>query len=101
MTEAAAIVIGGIVGIFPVMAGLAVFLDPLRRSSGGGKWVRIASLDSLKEGEPAFFPVVMDKRDDAWTRFLNEPVGSVYLIRKGDEVTCFTATCPHAGCCVA
>ena len=34
-------------------------------------------------------------------RFLNEPVGSVYLIRHGDEVKCFTATCPHAGCCVA
>jgi len=101
-TEAAAVVIGGIVGIFPVLAGVAVFLDPLRRTTGGGKWVRIASLDSLApNGQPQFFPVIMDKRDDAWTRFLNEPVGSVYLIRNGENVKCFSATCPHAGCCVA
>jgi menaquinol-cytochrome c reductase iron-sulfur subunit len=102
MTEAAAIVLGGIVGLFPVLAGLAVFLDPLRRTTGGGKWVRLTSLDSLpSNGTPSFFPVIMDKRDDAWTRFLNEPVGSVYLIREGEQVKAFSATCPHAGCCVA
>ncbi len=101
-TEAAAIVVGGIVGLFPVVAGIAVFLDPLSRTRADDKWIRITSLDSLREeGIPYNFPVVVDKRDDAWTRFLNQPIGSVYLIRNGKKVECFTATCPHAGCDVA
>ena len=103
-TQAAAVVIGGIVGIFPALAGLVVFFDPLRRKSGEGKWIRVATFDSLPDdGIPRYFPVIVEKRDDAWTRFLNEPVGAVYLIRKKDEgtVTAFTATCPHAGCMVA
>lgn len=104
MTEAAAVIIGGLVGIVPLVAGAMTFLDPLRRKSGDGQWIRVATFDSLPDdGVPRFFSVIIDQRDDAWTRYVNEPIGAVFLARnKGeDKITALSATCPHAGCMVA
>lgn len=102
-----AIIIGGIVAIFPFAAGLAVFTDPLRKKSGGGGgrrdengFVRIfsASLDTLPMGEPKQFAVIDDLLD-AWNVFPNEPIGGVYLTRVSEnEVRALNVTCPHAGC---
>jgi menaquinol-cytochrome c reductase iron-sulfur subunit len=80
-------------------------LDPLlRRKKGGSEgekrpFRRVASLDALPEGTPVQVPVVADLTD-AWNREPNQPVGAVYLLRDGDQVACFNAICPHAGCFV-
>ena len=98
-----AVIIGGFVALVPVAAGLAVYLDPLRRKSKTGNLVRITTLDSLPDdGVPRQFPVLMD-RQDAWNRNLNDSVGSVFLRRMPgtDKVEAFNASCPHAGCPVA
>jgi menaquinol-cytochrome c reductase iron-sulfur subunit len=93
--------------VFPFAAGLLVFLDPVlkKKSSGsgaeGGKpFLRVASLDSIKDdGIPVQVPVISDL-EDAWNREVNQPVGAVYLIRQGTKITAFNAICPHAGCFV-
>ena len=101
----AATLVGAIVSIVPVAAGLATFLDPLlrRKKSGGeaGKrdFRRVASVEALPEGTPVQVPVVADLTD-AWNREPNQPIGAVYLQREGEAVTCFNAICPHAGCFV-
>lgn len=100
----AAIVIGGVVGLFPFVSGLAVFLDPLRRRGANGHWVRLTTLDALPDdGVPRQFNVVLPQKDDAWTRTLRVPVGSAYLVRQpgSSAVSAFNATCPHAGCLIA
>ncbi|HEY2882128.1 MAG TPA: Rieske (2Fe-2S) protein [Pirellulales bacterium] len=105
LTAAAAIVIGGIVGLVPLAAGLFALLDPLRRKSDIGNFVRVASLDALPaDGIPRRFAVLAD-RTDAWNFFPHEPIGAVYLRRttdsKGvDQVEALNSTCPHAGCFV-
>ena len=98
----AALVIGGIVSVFPLASGLLVFCDPLRRKGDNTGFLRIATLDSLPDdGIPRRFPVIAD-RTDAWNTYLNEPVGSVFLRREQGSVTvtAFQATCPHMGCYV-
>jgi menaquinol-cytochrome c reductase iron-sulfur subunit len=101
MTGAGAIVLGGIAGLVPVLSGLAVFFDPLRRRNRASKFLRVASLDALPDdGVPRQFPVIAE-RVDAWNRSV-EPIGAVYL-RRGpgqEKPECLTATCPHAGCFV-
>jgi len=100
LTKFLAIVIGGIAGLFPLIVGLLVFLDPLRsRRKGGGKgFVKVAALDALLVGKPRRV-TVYDDRVDAWNLFLQEPIGAVYLLRNEDDsVVAFTAVCPHAGC---
>jgi menaquinol-cytochrome c reductase iron-sulfur subunit len=101
LTKAAAVVIGGIVSVVPVLGGLFVFLDPLRRKSGAGGAVRVTSLNSLPEnGEPRKFSIQREQVD-IWNRTPNVPVGAVYLQRIGaNQVRALNAKCPHAGCFV-
>ncbi len=118
----AAVVIGGIVAVFPFAAGLAVFADPLRRKSQSDRMIRVASLDAVPtDGTPRKFAVIAD-RHDAWNYFPAEPIGAVYLRRvakskqNGSEKTgaaesdadtgdkpkieALNVICPHAGCFV-
>lgn len=98
--------VGGLAGLAPVAAGLAVFFDPLRRKKGAGGMIPVATLTSLPDASKGDaligrFPVITD-RDDAWNHYPKEPVGSVYLVvPKGTtEIRALQATCPHLGCAV-
>jgi menaquinol-cytochrome c reductase iron-sulfur subunit len=95
----ATVVAGTLALLTPLVAGVVTFLSPLFKKSGSAK-VRIALLDQVPDdGLPRAFPVVAD-RVDAWTKYPEQRIGSVYLVRKqGEEKpTAFTAKCPHAGC---
>lgn len=102
------IVVGAFVGLVPLLSGVAVFFDPLRRRTQGesqdeGNWIRVATIDTVPDdGVPRQFPVISDLID-AWNRTPNQPIGAVYLRRPPgeDEIQCFNAICPHAGCFVA
>lgn len=101
LTKASAVVIGAALALVAPVAGLMVFLDPLRRQTAAGGAVLVASLDSLAEnGEPQKFSVLAT-RIDAWNTTPNVPVGAVYLQRlTGRQVRAFNVVCPHAGCFV-
>jgi menaquinol-cytochrome c reductase iron-sulfur subunit len=103
--------IGGLIGIVLALGALAVpavtaliaYLNPVRQRSPGGKFYRLTTLAALPEdGSPRKFPVITD-RIDAWNRYPEEPIGSVFVRRTGDEKTpveAFQVICPHAGCSI-
>ena len=116
VAKAAAAGIGTVVGIVPACTGAVYFLDPLLRqkqgtdpqaaaaasAAGMGEgFLPITKIESLPEdGTPRAFKVVADLQD-AWNKFPQTEVGSVYLSRnKAGEVECFNARCPHLGCTV-
>ncbi len=104
LVEFWAIAVGGFVGLFPALTGLAVLLDPLRKTkaSEGPTYVPITRLDAVPaDGMPRQFPVIKD-RTDAWTFSPDQRVGAVFLIRQPDSesITAFNVVCPHAGCFV-
>ncbi len=101
LARAGSLIIGGIVGIVPLVSGLLVVFDPLRRKSAGGATVRVANLNALPEdGVPRKFPVI-SSRADAWTKSSAAAIGAVYLRReKGRPVEALNVACPHAGCFV-
>jgi Rieske Fe-S protein len=101
LVSAAAVVIGGIVALVPLAAGLLTLFDPLRRKGGTGGFLRVTTLDALpSDGVPRRFAVLSD-RTDAWNLFANEPIGAVYLRRtSADKVEALNSICPHAGCFV-
>jgi menaquinol-cytochrome c reductase iron-sulfur subunit len=90
--------IGAVVSLFPVGAGLAVFLDPLRRNASASAAIRVTTLKAVpSDGVPRKFPVITD-RVDAWNRIPQVPIGAVYLRRTGDQtVEALNVVCPHAG----
>jgi menaquinol-cytochrome c reductase iron-sulfur subunit len=97
-----AVVIGGLVTIFPFAAGLLVFADPWRRQATGARLVKVATLDDVPDdGIPRRFSV-SENQVDAWNYYPNQPVGAVYLRRIAGHATpeALQATCPHAGCMV-
>jgi menaquinol-cytochrome c reductase iron-sulfur subunit len=105
---ALAVVIGGIVSLFPLGAGALLLLDPILKRkpkpSGGGEegrpFRRVASVEALPaDGTPVQVPVIADLTD-AWNREANQPVGAVYLRKTEAGIECFNAICPHAGCFV-
>ena len=83
----------------PAAIGLGTLLDPIRRPSAAGGFVRITRLEALPEdGTPRKFQVLAE-RVDAWTRYPVAPVGAVFLRRAGPKVVqAFNVICPHAGC---
>lgn len=99
--KAIASVIGAVLGLVPVGAGLTVFFDPLRRKASAGGAVQIATLDALPDdGVPRKFPVLAE-RIDAWNKFSRTPIGAVYLRRTREgKLQAFNVVCPHAGCFV-
>lgn len=112
MTKFAAALVGTIVGVVPLLAAGVAFFDPLlrRRKAGtdqpGSKdgadgFLQITTTRNLPaDGTPRLFPVVTDLQD-AWNKFPDTEVGSVYLWQNADgTVQCFNARCPHLGCTV-
>jgi menaquinol-cytochrome c reductase iron-sulfur subunit len=84
----------------PIGAGVAVFLDPLRRKSAEGEFIRVTTLGALPEGPPRKFSIVTTLQD-AWNRTPNVPIGAIYLRRTGPQtVHALNVVCPHAGCFV-
>jgi menaquinol-cytochrome c reductase iron-sulfur subunit len=104
LVEAVAVVIGGIVTLAPLAAGVAFLLDPLlrRRPTMQGAtedgFLPVATLAELPaDGTPLRFSIVADKVD-AWNLFKQQTVGTVFLRQIEGQVIAFNDTCPHLGC---
>jgi menaquinol-cytochrome c reductase iron-sulfur subunit len=101
-----AAVIGGIVGLVPLAAGLLTYLDPIRRTKVQGAAIPLTTLDSIPDASNGTvligqFPVIND-RADAWNLYPQERIGSVYLVvpKGSKEVKALNTVCPHLGCAV-
>jgi len=101
-----AAVIGGLVSLVPLAAGLLTYLDPLRRTSTKGVLIPLTTLDAIPDAKAdtvliGQFPVIND-RTDAWNLYPQERIGSVYLVvPKGtDQIKALNTICPHLGCAV-
>ena len=70
-------------------------------SGGAGKarWIRVGRLTDVKPNEPKRVVVIADERD-AYTVTRDQLLGSLWLVRKGDQVTALSAVCPHLGCSI-
>ena len=101
LKELLIVVIGAVLGLVPLGAGLTVLLDPLRRRAAAGNAILVTTLDALPaDGVPYKFPVLAS-RVDAWNKFSQVPIGAVYLRRTADgKIEALNVVCPHAGCFV-
>ncbi|MFN9719799.1 MAG: ubiquinol-cytochrome c reductase iron-sulfur subunit [Planctomycetota bacterium] len=100
----------------PASLGGLFFLDPIlrKKKSGSDKTGAAAArkdeagfirLDITRDSVPADgTPVsvtVLDDIVDAWNRFPNVPIGSIWLRKVGDgPILAFSSICPHLGCSV-
>lgn len=99
----------------PAAFGGLFFLDPLLRKRGGAGGAGGAAARKDEEGFIRLditadvipsdgLPVAVTVRDDsedAWNKFLDVPVGSIWLRKDtAGALTAFNSVCPHLGCSV-
>lgn len=105
MVEAITATVGALVGLVPAVIGGLFFLDPLLRKRGGDdEGDGFIETDLVIDALPADgTPIRYTVRDDlinAWNKFPDQPIGSAWLRRIGDQVLAFNTVCPHLGCAV-
>ncbi len=110
--ELLAAVLSFLLGVVPAAIGGLFFLDPiLRRKTDSGSGAGDQTMDGfvklditpenlVEEGAPVASTVIADL-DDAWNRFKDVPIGSIWLRRQqGGEIVAFNSICPHLGCSI-
>jgi menaquinol-cytochrome c reductase iron-sulfur subunit len=60
-------------------------------------WTDVGPLAEIEEGKLVKKSVIVSQ-DAGWGQFNSQK--AIWVIRKGDQVTIFTAVCPHLGCTV-
>lgn len=112
LVEAVTAFLSFIIVAVPSTIGGLFFLDPLlrgKKSSAAGEeagdldgFIKLSvTADSIPvDGTPVAVSV-RTTQDDAWNRFKDVPVGSIWL-RKNEsgEIVVFNSVCPHLGCSV-
>jgi cytochrome b6-f complex iron-sulfur subunit/menaquinol-cytochrome c reductase iron-sulfur subunit len=95
------VTLGGLAYAGALAAPAACFLASASQGKGASnaRWIKVGRLAELSEGVPTRVAVIGDERD-AFTVTPNEMLGSVWLMRRGDEIKALSATCPHLGCSV-
>lgn len=105
-----------IVAVPSTLGGL-FFLDPILRkksASGSGAtdgeiankddagFIRLdVTKDSIPQDGTPLAVTVKDDITDAWNKFRDVPVGSIWLRKVGDgPILAFNSVCPHLGCSV-
>ena len=96
-----AIALGNVFGLALAVPGVKFLIDPLGKKAAGGDFKPLASLGQLKVGEPQAFAIIASRRD-AWVKYPEETVGSVWLVRQPEgakePVIALSAECPHLCC---
>ncbi|MSP25005.1 MAG: Rieske (2Fe-2S) protein [Myxococcales bacterium] len=105
-------VLGVLVGVGSSAYAASLAIPAARFLSGGAgpaatsgdahaaSFIRVARLESLRDGVPERVRVRGDRRD-AFTLTRELTLGSVWLRKAGDALLAFSAECPHLGCAVA
>ncbi|MEQ9409753.1 MAG: Rieske 2Fe-2S domain-containing protein [Fuerstiella sp.] len=99
-----------LIAVPSTLAGI-FYLDPILRRKKASSGSEGDSLDGFikldvtrdvipDDGRPVAV-TVMATLDDAWNRFRDVPVGSIWLRKQADgQIIAFNSICPHLGCSV-
>lgn len=72
-------------------------IAPALSNNNAGEWTDVGLLEEIPEGKPIKRNVVVSQ-DSGWGRFNSQRL--VWVLRKGEQVTVFSAACPHLGCTI-
>jgi cytochrome b6-f complex iron-sulfur subunit/menaquinol-cytochrome c reductase iron-sulfur subunit len=81
--------LGGTIGRYAIAPALS--------TSDASEWTDVGLLEEIPDGRPVKRSVVVSQ-DSGWGRFNSQRL--VWVIRKGPQITVFSASCPHLGCTI-
>jgi Rieske Fe-S protein len=71
--------------------------SPTPGTASPANWTDIGTLKDIPDGKPTKRDVVI-QQDSGWARF--NSLRSVWIVKRDQKTTVFSATCPHLGCTV-
>lgn len=87
------------IGLVAIATGGLVIItsfSPMwRRPKQDEDWSIVASLSEIPESKPTRFNIVITERTGWLANNIQE---AIWIIRRGSEVSAFSAVCPHASC---
>jgi menaquinol-cytochrome c reductase iron-sulfur subunit len=87
-----------VIGVFVGFPTVELFLSHTKPGQEGGGFIPVADVAELTKGAPLLRPVKGTRRD-AWEKFEDVNLGSVWLVKEGDgSIKAFSSICPHLGC---
>jgi menaquinol-cytochrome c reductase iron-sulfur subunit len=72
--------------------------NAIKKGGGEGgekKWIEIGSLNDFPDGTPVQKKISIETVD-GWVKSSSDE--AVWVVRQGEKILTFTATCPHLGC---
>ena len=72
-------------------------IGPAFSSSGTSEWTNAGLLEEIPEDKPTKRSLVISQ-DAGWGRMNTQKL--IWIIRKGNDLTVFSAVCPHLGCTI-
>ncbi len=72
-------------------------VSPALSAGVAENWAELGPVAEIEEGKPVKRNIVVSQ-DAGWGKFQSQK--AVWVIRKGEKITVFTAVCPHLGCTV-
>lgn len=91
--------IGGVAIAAPICGGAKMVLAPISQQGASGKKYPLAAVETITE-VPQKFDIV-DSLHDAWMTTPHQVLGSIFVVKSGDEYKAFSTVCPHAGCAIS
>ncbi len=95
-----AVVTGAIGAVITAVLGVTIgrfAIAPAFSASGEAGWTEVGPVAELEEGKPVRLSVLVSQ-NAGWGTFNTQR--PIWVIKKGAEVTVFSAVCPHLGCTV-
>ena len=86
----------GITGTIGAVAARFV-AEPIASAASPANWTDIGTLKDIPDGKPTKRDVAI-QQNSGWARF--NSLRSVWIIKRDQKTTVFSATCPHLGCTV-
>lgn len=92
------IAILSVIGVFVGFPTAELFLSHTKQQKEDENFIPVADVSELNEGAPILRSVKGSRRD-AWEKFENVNLGSVWLVKeKNGAIKAFSSICPHLGC---
>lgn len=95
-----AVLTAGIGAIITAVMGITIgrfTIAPAFSGSGETTWTEVGPIDEIDENKPVRLSVLVSQKA-GWGNFNAQR--PIWVIRKGEAFTVFSAVCPHLGCTV-
>jgi menaquinol-cytochrome c reductase iron-sulfur subunit len=91
------LIAAGITAVLGINLGRFTLGPALAPSAGAADWTEAGALADIPDGKLIKRNIIV-AQEAGWGKFVSER--AIFVLKKGNDLTVFTAVCPHLGCTI-